>query len=221
MRLKLIKIYFFNIQNIMAAIPENIYPQFDSMLSKEEKENLLKQRGYVIWLYGLSGSGKSTLAVALEQRLKAERFLTQILDGDNIRSGLNSNLAFTVEDREENIRRIAEVAKLFLNAGIVTLTAFITPKIKFRDLAKKIIGPQNFYEVYVKCPFNVCAARDVKGLYAKAEEGQVKDFTGRDSVFEEPINSDLTIDTENCSPEESLKTLYSAIVPHIFYNHRI
>ena len=142
----------------MAGRPENIHPHIDYMLSKEDKENLIKQRGYVIWLYGLSGSGKSTLAIALEQRLKADGYLTQILDGDNIRSGLNSNLAFSDEDREENIRRIAEVAKLFLNAGIVTLTAFITPRIQLRELARNIIGEKNFYEVYVKCPFDVCAS---------------------------------------------------------------
>ncbi len=201
----------------MTGKPENIYPKFDSKLGKVEKEILLKQHGHIIWLYGLSGSGKSTLALALEKRLKAEGYLTQILDGDNIRSGLNSNLSFSDEDREENIRRIAEVAKLFLNAGIVTLTAFITPRNKFRDMAKKIIGADNFSEVYVKCPFDICAARDVKGLYAKAESGQIKEFTGKDSVFEEPIKSDLTIDTSGYSLEECVETLYTRIIPHILF----
>ncbi len=201
----------------MTSKPENIYPKFDSKLGKVEKEILLKQHGHIIWLYGLSGSGKSTLALALEKRLKAEGYLTQILDGDNIRSGLNCNLSFSDEDREENIRRIAEVAKLFLNAGIVTLTAFITPRNKFRDMAKKIIGADNFSEVYVKCPFDICAARDVKGLYAKAESGQIKEFTGKDSVFEEPIKSDLTIDTSEYSLEECVETLYTQIIPHILF----
>jgi len=201
----------------MTAKPENIYPQLDVMLDKEEKENLLKQHGHIIWFYGLSGSGKSTLALALEKRLKAEGYLTQMLDGDNIRSGLNSNLSFSDEDREENIRRIAEVAKLFLNAGIVTLTAFITPRIQFRAMAKKIIGTDNFSEIYVKCPFDVCAARDVKGLYAKAESGQIKKFTGKDSVFEEPIKPDLTIDTAECNLEDCIETLYARIIPHILF----
>ena len=201
----------------MTGKPENIYPKFDSKLGKVEKEILLKQHGHIIWLYGLSGSGKSTLALALENRLKAEGYLTQILDGDNIRLGLNSNLSFSDEDREENIRRIAEVAKLFLNTGIVTLTAFITPRNKFRDMAKKIIGADNFSEVYVKCPFDICAARDVKGLYAKAESGQIKEFTGKDSVFEEPIKSDLTIDTSEYSLEECVETIYTRIIPHILF----
>ena len=201
----------------MTGKPENIYPKFDSKLGKVEKEVLLKQHGRIIWLYGLSGSGKSTLALALEKRLKAEGYLTQILDGDNIRSGLNSNLSFSDEDRKENIRRIAEVAKLFLNAGIVTLTAFITPRNKFRDMAKKIIGADNFSEVYVKCPFDICAARDVKGLYAKAASGQIKEFTGKGSVFEEPIKSDLTIDTSEYRLEECVETLYTRIIPHILF----
>jgi len=201
----------------MTSKPENIHPKFDSSWGKVEKENLLKQHGHIIWLYGLSGAGKSTLALALENRLKAEGYLTQILDGDNIRSGLNSNLSFSDEDREENIRRIAEVAKLFLNAGIVTLTAFITPRIKFRDMAKKIIGADNFLEVYVKCPFDICADRDIKGLYAKTESGQIKEFTGKDSVFEEPIESDLTLDTEKCSLEECIEMLHSRVIPHILF----
>lgn len=201
----------------MTSKPENIHPKFDSSWGKVEKENLLKQHGHIIWLYGLSGSGKSTLALALETRLKAEGYLTQILDGDNIRSGLNSNLSFSDEDREENIRRIAEVAKLFLNAGIVTLTAFITPRIKFRNMAKKIIGADKFLEVYVKCPFDICADRDIKGLYAKTESGQIKEFTGKDSVFEEPIESDLTLDTEKCSLEECIEMLHYRVIPHILF----
>ncbi len=198
--------------------PENIHPQFKQMLIKRDKEILLKQHGYVVWLYGLSGSGKSTIADTLERRLNEDGYLTQILDGDNIRAGLNNNLGFSDEDREENIRRIAEVAKLFLNAGLVTITAFITPRLALRELARKIIGEENFCEVYVRCPFDVCASRDVKGLYAKAESGAIKQFTGKDSAFEEPAQADLTLDTEKCSLEECLEILYTRIINQIKYS---
>ena len=180
------------------------------MLGREDKQRLLKQRGCVVWLYGLSGSGKSTLANALERRLHAEGVLTQILDGDNIRSGLNNNLGFSDEDRAENIRRIAEVAKLFRDAGIVTLASFITPTNALRQSAKEIVG-EDFLEVYVRCPFETCAERDVKGLYAKAKAGGVKNFTGKDSTFEEPDSADLTIDTESQPETESLELLYNAV----------
>ena len=180
------------------------------MLGREDKERLLNQRGCVVWLYGLSGSGKSTLANALERRLHAEGVLTQILDGDNIRSGLNNNLGFSDEDRTENIRRIAEVAKLFRNAGIVTLASFITPTNSLRQSAREIIG-EDFMDVYVHCTFETCAERDVKGLYAKAKSGGVKNFTGKDSAFEEPDSADLIIDTESQSESESLEILYNAV----------
>ncbi len=200
---------------------ENIYQHLDLMDTQGEKEHLLKQHGHIVWFYGLSGSGKSTLALALEKRLKTEGYLTQILDGDSIRSGLNYDLSFSDKDRAENIRRIAEVAKLFLNAGIVTLTAFITPKIEFRDMAKKIIGSDNISEVYVKCPLEICEARDVKGLYAKAESGHIKEFTGKDSVFEEPTNCDLTIDTKECNIDECIEILYPQIIPQIYFQNRL
>ena len=190
--------------------PENIHTEFHRMLGREDKERLLNQRGCVVWLYGLSGSGKSTLANALERRLHAEGVLTQILDGDNIRSGLNNNLGFSDEDRTENIRRIAEVAKLFRNAGIVTLASFITPTNSLRQSAREIIG-ENFMDVYVHCTFETCAERDVKGLYAKAKSGGVKNFTGKDSAFEEPDSADLIIDTESQSESESLEILYNAV----------
>ena len=191
----------------MAATPEHIYPEFERMLGRVEKESLLKQRGCVLWFYGLSGSGKSTLANALERRLHKMGVFTQILDGDNIRSGLNHDLGFSDADREENIRRIAEVAKLFLNAGAVTIASFITPKHELRSQAREIIGSEDFREVYVKCSFEKCAQRDVKGLYAKASAGEVKQFTGVGSDFEEPENADLVIDTEVESIESSLEKL--------------
>ncbi|KAF0093185.1 MAG: adenylylsulfate kinase [Puniceicoccaceae bacterium 5H] len=177
---------------------ENIYPEFERMLRREDKERLLGQRGVVVWLYGLSGSGKSTIANAFERLLHSRGKLTQILDGDNIRSGLNSNLGFTDEDRQENIRRIAEVSKLYLNTGVITLCSFITPRRELRRAAKEIVGQGDFVEVYVRASFETCAERDPKGLYAKVQAGQVANFTGKDSMFEEPEadEADLILDTE-------------------------
>ena len=190
--------------------PENIHPNFDRNLDRSSKENLLKQRGCVLWLYGLSGAGKSTLAIALEKQLHLEGIMTQLLDGDNIRSGLNNNLGFSDEDRRENIRRIAEVAKLFANAGIVTIASFITPKRELRKLAKDIIGESDFREIFVTCSFETCEKRDVKGLYAKAKSGSIKHFTGKDSSFEPPNDefpADLELDTDEKSEADSLKQL--------------
>ena len=195
--------------------PENIHPEFDRMLGREAKEALLQQHGKVIWLYGLSGSGKSTLAHALERRLHDEGRLTKILDGDNIRTGLNNNLGFTDEDRLENIRRIAEVAKLFCHAGVVTIASFITPRNELRAMARKIIGDEDFLEVFVKCSFETCEQRDVKGLYAKAKAGEIKHFTGRDSSFEEPETADLIIDTDAEHLDESIERVYQAVKPLI------
>ena len=195
----------------MAANPDHIYPEFERMLGRAEKESLLSQRGCVLWFYGLSGSGKSTLANALERNLHERKIFTKILDGDNIRSGLNRDLGFSDEDREENIRRIAEVAKLFLNAGAVTIASFITPKRDLRSLAREIVGADDFREVYVKASFEKCVERDVKGLYAKAKSGEVEKFTGVDSAFEEPEHADLVIDTESESVEASLEKLVTFV----------
>jgi len=202
----------------MGTAPENIHPEFDRMLEREAKETLLQQRGRVIWLYGLSGSGKSTLAHALERKLHDQGRLTKILDGDNIRTGLNNNLGFTDEDRLENIRRIAEVAKLFCHAGVVTITSFITPRKELRALARDIVGDEDFFEVFVKCSFATCEQRDVKGLYAKARAGEIKNFTGRDSSFEEPNNADLVIDTDTEDLDASLEHIYQAVKPLISIN---
>ena len=199
----------------MGSAPVNIHPEFDNMLDREVKEALLQQRGKVVWLYGLSGSGKSTLAHALERRLHQEGRFTQILDGDNIRSGLNNNLGFSDDDRQENIRRIAEVAKLFCNAGVATIASFITPKNNLRALAREIIGADDFFEIFVKCSFETCEQRDVKGLYAKAKAGEIKHFTGRDSSFEEPDHADLVIDTDAEDANASLDRLYNAVKPLI------
>lgn len=199
------------------ASSDNIHPIFDRVLGRSEKEVRLKQRARVIWLYGLSGSGKSTLAVALERRLFAEGFTTHLLDGDNVRTGLNRGLGFTEADRAENIRRVAEVAKLFTQAGVVTICSFITPLKALRQSAREIVGTDDFFDVYVKASFETCARRDPKGLYAKAGAGGVKQFTGKDSAFEEPAAGEvsLVIDTEAESPEASLERLHAAVRPKI------
>ncbi len=197
---------------------DNLHPIFDRVLPRAEKEARLGQRGRVIWLFGLSGSGKSTLAIALERRLHAEGFATQLLDGDNVRTGLNRGLGFSDADRTENIRRIAEVARLHAHAGLVTLCSFITPLRAHRALAAGIIGAEDWLPVYVKADFATCARRDPKGLYAKAAAGGVGQFTGRDSAFEEPGEDEVgtqVIDTEAASPEACLALLHAAVTPSI------
>lgn len=153
---------------------EHIYPIFDKMLTRADKENLLGQRGLMVWFTGLSGSGKSTIAIALERELQKRGLLCRILDGDNIRSGINNNLGFSEEDRIENIRRIAEVGKLFVDTGIITIAAFISPNNALREMAANIIGKNDFMEIYVSTPLEECERRDVKGLYAKARRGEIK-----------------------------------------------
>lgn len=194
---------------------ENIYPIFERMLQRDDREALLKQKGIMIWFTGLSGSGKSTLAIALERELYKQGILCRILDGDNIRSGINNNLGFSEADRTENIRRIAEVSKLFVDCGIVTIAAFISPTNAIRRMAAEIIGNDDFLEVYVSTPIEECEKRDVKGLYAKARRGEIKDFTGISSPFEAPEHSFISIDTSCQSLEESVKILMEAILPMI------
>lgn len=194
---------------------ENIYPIFERMLQRDDREALLKQKGIMIWFTGLSGSGKSTLAIALERELYKQGILCRILDGDNIRSGINNNLGFSEADRTENIRRIAEVSKLFVDCGIVTIAAFISPTNAIRRMAAEIIGNDDFLEVYVSTPIEECEKRDVKGLYAKARRGEIKDFTGISSPFEAPEHSFISIDTSSQPLEESVKKLMQAILPRI------
>ena len=194
----------------MSSHLDHIYPVFDKMLPREAKEELLGQKGCVIWMYGLSGSGKSTLANLLERRLHEQGRFVKVLDGDNIRSGLNNNLGFSDEDRLENIRRVSEVSKLFADARVIVVNSFITPKNDLRRMAREIVGDDDLLEVYVKASFETCAARDPKGLYAKVKAGEVKQFTGKDSSFEEPERPDLIIDTEAFSEEECLSQLLEA-----------
>ena len=196
-------------------IKNNIYPIFDKMLGRSDKESLLKQRGIMIWFTGLSGSGKSTIAIALERELQKRGLLCRILDGDNIRSGINNNLGFSAEDRIENILRIAEIGKLFVDTGIITIAAFISPNNAIREMAANIIGKEDFMEVYISTPIEECERRDVKGLYAKARRGEIKDFTGVSSPFEAPQHPDLSLDTSVLSVEESVNLLLNLILPKV------
>ncbi len=197
---------------------ENIYPIFEKMLQRKDREALLKQKGIMIWFTGLSGSGKSTLAIALERELYKQGILCRILDGDNIRSGINNNLGFSEADRTENIRRIAEVSKLFVDCGIVTIAAFISPTHAIRRMASEIIGEDDFLEVYVSTPIEECERRDVKGLYAKARRGEIKEFTGISSPFEAPEHPFISIDTSRQSLADSMKILLEAVSPKITGN---
>jgi adenylyl-sulfate kinase len=186
---------------------ENIYPIFDRMLSRQDKEALLHQRGVMLWFTGLSGSGKSTVAIALERELHKRGLLCRILDGDNIRMGINANLGFSEEDRRENIRRVAEVAKLFVDTGIITIAAFVSPTEELRQLAENIIGKDDFKEIFISTPIEECERRDVKGLYARARRGEVKNFTGISAPFEAPKHPALSIDTSKMPLEESVNML--------------
>jgi len=178
---------------------ENIHPIFDRLISRDEQERLLNQKGGVFWFTGLSGSGKSTIAEALERELYNDGYFVKVLDGDNIRSGINNNLGFSLEDRRENIRRISEVAKLFLDSGIIVLCSFVSPTIEIRNVARSIIGSEDYKEVFIDTPLDVCEKRDVKGLYKKARAGEIKGFTGIDSPYEAPKDPALIIKTENRS----------------------
>ena len=183
----------------MTLKTNNIHPVFERIIQRKDNEKLLNQHSVVIWLTGLSGSGKSTIAAGLQKKLYDNGFLSQVLDGDNIRAGINNNLKFTIDDRFENIRRIAEISKLFINCGIITINSFISPTNDIRGLAKNIIGNNNLIEVFINAPLNICESRDEKGLYKKARNGEIKNFTGIDSPFDIPGNADLEIKTDKLS----------------------
>lgn len=201
----------------MSSIERNIHPVINQILSRSNKEKLLKQHSVVVWMTGLSGSGKTTLALSLANELNSLGFITQNLDGDNIRSGINNNLGFSEADRYENIRRIAEVAKLFMNSGIICINSFISPKNEIRQIAKQIIGEENFIDVYVNATLEICEQRDVKGLYAKARKGEIKNFTGIDSPFEVPKSPIIEINTELLSVKDSVKKCLKIVLPRIKY----
>jgi adenylylsulfate kinase len=190
----------------------NIFTVFDDLINRNEKELLLNQKSKVIWMTGLSGSGKTTIAKALEKKLHLNNIISQLHDGDNIRVGISNNLSFSSEDRLENIRRISEISKLFLNCGIVTLNCFISPTNEIRQIAKDIIGENDFIEIYINASLKICEDRDVKGLYKKARNGEIKNFTGISATYEEP---NLVINTTLLSIEESVKKIYDYILPLI------
>ena len=190
----------------------NIYPIYEKMMTRSDKEQLLGQRGVMVWFTGLSGSGKSTVALGVERELHKRGILCRILDGDNIRSGINKNLGFSADDRKENIRRIAEIGKLFVDTGVVTLSAFISPTNESRHMASEIIGADDFREVYVSTPLEVCEQRDVKGLYARARRGEIKAFTGVSAPFEVPEHPALTLDTSVLTLEESVNKVLELIL---------
>jgi len=191
---------------------ENIYPIYDQMMTRIDKEELLCQHGLMVWFTGLSGSGKSTIAMGVERELHKRGILCRILDGDNIRAGINSNLGFSAEDRMENIRRIAEIGKLFVQTGIVTLACFVSPTNDVRRLARNIVGEDDFKEVYVSTPLEECERRDVKGLYARARKGEIKNFTGISAPFEAPENPTIEVDTSCLSLEESVRKVVEMIL---------
>jgi len=193
----------------------NTVPIFDKMLSREQKQSLLHQKSLCIWFTGLSGSGKSTLALALEHYLFQQGFKTALLDGDNVRQGINSDLGFSDKERTENIRRIAEINKLFLQNGIITINAFVSPTNAIRQMAKEIVGQDDFYLIYTQASLKTCKQRDVKGLYKKVQQGEIQNFTGISSVFEEPIHADLLLDTDMQTIEVCLNEIIKQILPKI------
>ncbi len=190
----------------------NIHPEFHRFLNRHDKETLLRQKGLAVWMCGLSGSGKSTIANAAERVLHQQGRFTIILDGDNVRTGLNADLGFSDEDRLENIRRIAELTKILVNNGVVVIISAITPRGELRDLARGVVGEENLFEVYVQASYEACEQRDVKGLYAKASKGEIAHFTGKDGSFEPPLSPDLTLDTEILSIEDAAIELIEGIL---------
>jgi len=198
----------------------NIHPVFDNNLNREDKELLLNQRSKVIWITGLSGSGKSTIASVFERALHEKGFISKLLDGDNVRTGINNNLGFSEDDRTENIRRVAEISKLFIHCGVVLINCFISPLESIRNKVKEIVGEDDFLVVYINTPLEVCESRDPKGLYKKARAGEIKNFTGIDSPFEEPKNPFIEINTEVTSVEESVDLMLKKILPLIEYKEK-
>lgn len=193
---------------------EHIFPT-DSLISTNERELLMKQRALLIWLTGLSGSGKTTLGRALEKKLLHEGHATFLLDGDSLRNGLNKDLGFSIEDRNENIRRVGEVCKLMTSSGLIVITSFISPLRKQRDAIRAQFDKDKFVEVFVSASLDVCESRDVKGLYKKARAGEINDFTGINSPYEQPLTPELIIESDSSSEAESLEKLYSFVLKRI------
>ncbi len=190
---------------------DHIFPIFGEILQREDRERFLQQRSKVLWFTGLSGSGKTTIAKCLERKLFENGFFAQVLDGDNIRSGINKNLAFSLEDRRENIRRIAEIARLYLNSGVIVIVSFISPTTEMREMAKQIVGAEDFIEIFINTPLEICEQRDTKGLYAKARSGEIQDFSGINSPYEAPVHPAIEIRTQEMLVEEAVSRIYSYV----------
>lgn len=197
-----------------------IFTEFNGYIRRNRKRFLIRQDPKVIWLTGLSGAGKTTLAYALERHIQRRGYFTKSFDGDVIRVGINSDLGYSVEDRKENIRRTAEIAKLFCDHGLVVICSFITPTREMREIARAIIGKERFVEVFVDCPLDVCEKRDVKGLYKKARAGLIKNFTGIDAEYERPVNPDIELPTDLWTVKKSARYLLREIIPLIRYRKK-
>ena len=190
-----------------------VWSDFNSFIRRNRRRFLIRQKPKIIWFTGLSGSGKTTLVDALNKVILSKGYFTKVFDGDVIRTGLNRDLGFDMEDRTENIRRIAEVGRMFLDSGLIVLCGFITPTKEMRELAREIVGPDRFVEVHVNCPIEICELRDVKGLYKKAREGKLKNFTGIDSPYEAPENPDIVVNTVEMTPDEAAEYIVRSILP--------
>jgi len=204
----------------MSNPENNIFPIYDKLLDRHSKEQLLNQRSKVLWFTGLSGSGKSTIANGVENELHLMGYLTMLLDGDNVRAGINNNLGFSEADRKENIRRIAEVSRLFVYGGVITICCFVSPTEELRAMARGIIGKEDFIEIYVNTPIEVCEQRDVKGLYAKARRGEIRDFTGVNAPFEEPAHPEISLQAGNMSVYECVNIVLQQVLPLVSGNKR-
>lgn len=197
-----------------------ILTDFNSYIRRNRKRFLVRQDPRVIWLTGLSGAGKTTMAIALEKEIHRKGYFTKVFDGDEIRKGVNKDLGFSEKDRMENIRRMAEIAKLFADHGLIVICSFITPMQSMRLMARDIIGSDRFIEVFVNCPLEICEQRDVKGLYKKARMGIIKDFTGIDSVYEPPLHPDIELRTDLWNEKKTAKYLMKKILPLIRYRKK-
>lgn len=204
----------YSVKNLK-SLPDHIHPIYDQLVSRDERQRFLNQNAHVFWLTGLSGSGKSTIAKGVERHLFDQGYFAQVIDGDNMRSGICGNLGFSMEDRLENIRRISEVAKLYTRSGIITLCSFISPTIAIRSMASDIIGPVDFTEVFIDTPLDTCESRDVKGLYKKARAGEIKGFTGIDSPYEPPVSPAISILTAQQTIEQSVQKLASFVIQKV------
>ncbi|OFX88671.1 MAG: adenylyl-sulfate kinase [Bacteroidetes bacterium GWF2_33_16] len=203
----------------MSGKNSNIHPVFDKILKRDDKERMLNQHSVVVWFTGLSGSGKSTIAKVLEQELHKKGYISKVLDGDNVRTGINSNLGFSDSDRKENIRRIAEVSKLFMDCGIILINCFISPTNIIRNQVKEIVGKENYFEIFVNTSLETCEKRDTKGIYAKARKGLIKDFTGISAPYEVPDNPDIEIKTEELSINNAVEVILKKLLPRIEYKN--